>query len=58
MGLRDTTRSSRNDLDQVVSTSRDRVDTGIDADAQGTAGKLIDASALLPLAASHPCHDA
>jgi hypothetical protein len=52
------TRPSRNDLDQVVPTSRDRVNPGIDADAQRTAGKLVDASPLSPLPTSYPCHDA
>jgi hypothetical protein len=51
------TRPSRNDLDQIVPTPRDRVNPSIDADAQRTARKLVDASPLSPLPPSHPCHD-
>jgi hypothetical protein len=52
------TRASRNDLNQVVPTPRNRVNPGIDADAQRTTGKFVDASPLSPLPTSYPCHDA
>ncbi|MGH3819718.1 MAG: hypothetical protein ACRDRE_18570 [Pseudonocardiaceae bacterium] len=36
------TRPRRDDLDEVVPTLGDRVDTGIDPDAQRATGKLVD----------------
>src|SRR5918997_1908979 len=52
------TRPRGNDLDQVVPTPRDRVDTGIDPNPQRAARKHVDAPALSSLPTSHPCHDA
>lgn len=41
-------RSRRDDLDEVVPTLRHRVDTGVYADAECTAGQLVDAPSLAP----------
>ncbi|MDT7708089.1 MAG: hypothetical protein QOG20_3696 [Pseudonocardiales bacterium] len=57
LGLAGRLRARRDDLHEHVALARDRILTGVDTDAQGAAGQLVDGSALAAAAGLGPCHE-